>query len=185
MIRQRRHWAPAPVAGQRGLRLQPRHVIRHRVLRFDEIPQHGGQLLVAELPVHLFQPADDRTVEWVDQLGTRFDDLDQHHSTVGRIAPPYYEASVLETIDRGCRGARRQSGVSCQPASGGRAGEVQEIQTLQIGGIESDARRHQVADEDRLRAEATTKFVQCLEQLMTCAGTDVGRTACQRNSLNS
>ncbi len=77
---------------------------------------------------------------------------------------------MLEAVDRGRGGARREAGVRRQPAGGGRAGQVQQIQALEIGGVEADARRHQIAHEHGLRAETASGFVQRLEQLLTRCG---------------
>src|SRR5262245_42448816 len=145
-------------------RLKPFRVLGRESDRAGQIVRNGRQLDIRVPSVQMRGPRHQWSIERLDQLDTGRKRLHHHAPTVFTVAQPANESGCLQPIDDRRHGASRQARVTCQLTGSGRAGEVEEIETLEVGGVDADELCYRVADEHRLGAHFSNRLVELLEQ---------------------
>lgn len=124
-----------------------------------QVIKNGCELRRREGSVYLHHLLAERLVQRLDGPHGCPDHVDHDDSSVlfDALAPD--ESGALETVDHRGHCARRQPNPGRKRAGGDRAGHAEQVETLQIGGMESNATRHRVAQKHKLRVDAAQGFI--------------------------
>src|SRR5688572_21911787 len=91
--------------------------------------------------------------------------LNEDASSVLCITETTREARSFEPVDDSRHRAGREPGMRGQSAGGSRAGETEQIETLEVSRIEANQLGDRVAEEHRLRANVAERLVECFQEL--------------------
>ena len=91
--------------------------------------------------------------------------LDPDTATVLGIAMPPGKAGALEAINHCRHGAGRKADVLSESPGGCRAGDFEEVQTLQVRRIQADDLGNGVAQQHRLGADLAQRLLELLEEV--------------------
>ena len=142
------------MAPHRRLRLQPRHVLGPQIDRTRQILDDDGELPVVVLERAAWSmPSSQPRIQRLDPLGPSRQRLHEHtrrsfRSRSRRTKPARSSRSITAVMAPVVR-----PGVDGQPAGGRRARQIQQVEALQVGRVQTDQPADGVADQDRLRAD--------------------------------
>jgi len=139
-------------------------VLSPKVERPRHVLDDDRELLVIVLrvqPGHTFRQRFEKRVNATNPGRQR---LDEDAPPVTYVATPTNVAGALEAIQDRRHRTGGESGMGGQLSGGRDTGEIQKVQTLEVGRIQSYTARHRVADEHGLRPDLADDFVERGEQ---------------------
>jgi hypothetical protein len=125
-----------------------------------QIVDDDGQLAIVVPLVKLRRGCCQGAIERLDQFDPCRQRFHQHTAPILSIAQPANEPGLFQAIDDRSHGARCQTRVPREASGGGRARQIQQIETFEIGRVQAYKLGDRVADEHRLRADLSERLVE-------------------------